>query len=449
MNLEIFKQLYLNREAMKVRLYRVLACMLVMLPGMHHCFCTQGESPREPDNPGAFEGVHRPCDSIVSDLLDFLPGYMEEKHIPGCAIALIHDHGIAWSMGFGVLNTITRKPVERETVFEVASNSKIVTAAVALLLVEQGKLALDTPLNSYLATPWLPDTPYREAITLRHVLTHTSGLGHNNMSREVLFPPGTGYQYSNLGFNYLQHVMEEISGKPLEALASTLVFEPAGMEYTSYINKKSLRRKLANGHVPGSYLLGLSGTFFGVSLLLIWVPGLLIHRVSRKRWLPKKRTVFHGLLLTVITVAADHLWFLWDGGLAEIRLADRPVWPGIPIPGPVDVSGRKGPVPSPPRFARQQNQGPSGCLAACCSLRPGVDHTGDPKHSRAQMACHPGHGARFPSHHSSGYGPFPAGDFQTGPWGCSVVSAHDGSPGKLAPPDLMGAGRGYFPRSPG
>ena len=285
---------------MRISHKRVIVCILVMLCGLHHSIYTKGEILNGPFKPGAKQGLYTPGDTIVRDLQDFLPGYMKDKHIPGCAISLIYDHRIAWSEGFGYLNSITRKPVEGESVFEVASNSKIVASCVALLLVEQGKLALDTPLNSYLAEPWLPDTTYREVITLRHVLSHSSGLGHNSMGREVLFPPGSDYQYSNLGFTYLQHVIEQLSGKSLEELASTLVFEPMGMSSTSYTNPKRLRPKLANGHVPGSYLLGLSGIFFLASLLLLWVPGLLIYRFTRKRWLPKKRTVINGLLLTVL-----------------------------------------------------------------------------------------------------------------------------------------------------
>lgn len=274
--------------------------IFVMLSGGHHPLCLNGETLVEPLNSGTFQGWYKPCDTMINDLMDFLPGYMKDKQIPGCAISLIYDHKIAWSEGFGYQNTITRKPVERETVFEVASNSKIVTACVALLLVEQGKLALDTPLNRYLTEPWLPDSEYRDVITLRHLLSHSSGLGHNNMNRKILFPPGTRYHYSNLGFTYLQQVIEQIYGRPLEQVASALVFEPMGMPNTSFTNKKSLHSKLANGHVPGSYLLGLSGTLILVSLLLLWVPGILIFRFTKKRWLPTKRMLIHGLLLTVI-----------------------------------------------------------------------------------------------------------------------------------------------------
>jgi CubicO group peptidase (beta-lactamase class C family) len=298
--LNLLKQLYINQEAMKVHLNQLVVCMFIILSGMHHSLCIHGETPVDPFAPGAFQGLFTPGDSIIRDLQDFLPGYMKAKQIPGCAISLIQDHRIAWTEGFGYLNTITRKPVDSETVFEVASNSKLLTSCVALLLVEQGKLSLDKPLNSYLDEPWLPDTTHREEITLRHVLSHSSGLGHNEMNRTVQFPPGTAYQYSNLGFTYLQKVIEQLTGKPLEEVASELVFEPMGMAYTSYTNKKDLRPKLANGHVSGGYLLGISGTLFLISLLVIWLPGILILRVTRKRWLPEKRTLIYGLLLTVL-----------------------------------------------------------------------------------------------------------------------------------------------------
>jgi CubicO group peptidase (beta-lactamase class C family) len=297
----------------------VMVFILVMLSGGHHSLCLKGETPVEPLYQEAFQGLYKPCDTIIRDLLDLLPGYMKDNHIPGCAISLIYDHSLAWSEGFGYQNTITRKAVERETVFEVASNSKIVTACVSLLLVDHGKLSLDTPLNSYLKEPWLPDSEYRDVITLRHVLSHSSGLGHNNMSRELLFPPGTGYHYSNLGFTYLQQVIEEITGRPLEQVASTLVFEPRGMSYTSFTNKKSLRSKLANGHVQGSYLLGLSGGLFLVSLLLIWVPGILIFRFTRKHWLPERRMLIQGLLLTVILWLA--ITFIFFGIVGWLKYA--------------------------------------------------------------------------------------------------------------------------------
>ena len=65
-----------------------------------------------------------------------------------------------------------------------------ITAYIALRLVDQGLLSLDEPLDTYLPDPWLPPSEYRDIITLRHVLSHSAGLGHGTTSRHSLFPPG-------------------------------------------------------------------------------------------------------------------------------------------------------------------------------------------------------------------------------------------------------------------
>jgi len=120
--------------------------------------------------------LSEPVEAIVVDLESYIPEYMCEKDIPGVAIALIREGKVVWTEGFGVVNTITAKPVTSETLFEVTFNSKVVTAYIALRLVDQGRLSLDEPLNAYLPEPWLPPSEYRNAVTLRQVLSHTSGL---------------------------------------------------------------------------------------------------------------------------------------------------------------------------------------------------------------------------------------------------------------------------------
>jgi CubicO group peptidase (beta-lactamase class C family) len=154
-----------------------------------------------------------PFETIIADLESYIPGYMREEGIPGVAIALIRDGEIVWTEGFGAVNTITAKPVTAETLFEVASNSKVVSAYIALRLVDQGKLSLDKHLNDYLAEPWLPPSDYRDAITLRHVVSHSSGLGQ--IGRKSLFAPGRDYYYSAGGLHYLQAVIEQVPERQL------------------------------------------------------------------------------------------------------------------------------------------------------------------------------------------------------------------------------------------
>jgi len=241
-----------------------------------------------------------PVDSIISDLESYIPEFLEKKSIPGVAIALIRGGKVIWTEGYGLRNSFTTKPVSGETPFELASNSKIVTAYIALRLVDQNILSLDKPLNTYLSEPWLPLTEYRDVITLRQVLSHSSGLRHNSRHQDHLFPPGSAYYYSNIGFSYLQEVIEHITRQSLEEVAQEMAFKPLRMSSSSYINQGTIRARLANGHVGGSFLIKFSGITFVITLLCVMLPGLLIHKIRTGRWLPANRVWIGALILSFV-----------------------------------------------------------------------------------------------------------------------------------------------------
>ncbi len=243
-----------------------------------------------------------PVEAIVADLEKFVPEYMREQNIPGVGIALIRDGKAVWTKGFGVANTITRRPITPETVFEVASNSKVVTAYIALRLVDQGLLSLDKPLNAYLPEPWLPPSKYRDAITLRHVLSHSSGLGHSTTSRESLFPPGRGYSYSAIGIQYAQAVIEQVTGQPLEQVAQEMVFTPLGMSSSSFVNRPDLTARTANGHLHAIVPALLFAVCYLVFLVIVGLVGLVIHRIRKGQWKLTRRVVM--IILTVAFVLA-------------------------------------------------------------------------------------------------------------------------------------------------
>ena len=230
--------------------------------------------------------LSEPTDVIVADLENYIPDYMQENRIPGVAIALIRDGKIVWTEGFGVENAITRKPVTPETAFEVASNSKVVTAYTALRLVDQGSLSLDEPLNAYLPEPWLPPSEYRDTITLRHVLSHSSGLGQTG--RESLFAPGRGYYYSGSGLHYAQAVIEQITGQPLEDVAQEMAFVPLGMSSSSFVNPTEITPRTANGHVRASVPAILFTVPFVASLVIVGILGVVILRILTGRWRPTR-----------------------------------------------------------------------------------------------------------------------------------------------------------------
>jgi len=189
--------------------------------------------------------MSEPLEEVVADLESFIPAYMHQEDIPGVSVALIRNGEVVWTEGFGVANALIKKPVTQETLFEVASNSKVVTAYIALRLVDQGKLSLDVPLNAYLTEPWLPPSEYRDIITLRHVLSHNSGLGHNSLSRDSLFAPGQGYSYSAIGFLYLQAVIEQITDQSPSRIRPSVTFLAARSLLLSAFLRKARKKIMA------------------------------------------------------------------------------------------------------------------------------------------------------------------------------------------------------------
>ncbi len=241
--------------------------------------------------------LSEPVEAVVADLEGYIPEYMRQENIPGVAIALVRDGEVVWTEGFGVANAFTRQPVTPDTLFEVASNSKIVTTYIALRLVDQGVLSLDEPLNAYLPEPWLPASEYRDAITLRHVLSHSSGLGHGTTSRENLFAPGRGYSYSAVGFQYLQVVIEQVTGESLDQVAQELVYTPLGMSSSSFVNRSEFTPRTANGHLRAILPALLVTVSYAVFLVIVGLLGLVILRIRTGQWRPTRRMAIGTLLV--------------------------------------------------------------------------------------------------------------------------------------------------------
>lgn len=262
--------------------------------------------------------LSEPVDAVVADLERYIPGFMRQQDIPGLSIALIRDGEVVWTEGFGVTNTITRKQATSETLFEVASNSKVVTAYIALQLVDQGLLSLDEPLDTYLSEPWLPASEYRDAVTLRQVLSHSSGLGANLLlNRDIQFSPGSHYFYSGIGFLYLQEVLEQVTGSSLEDLAQEMVFEPLGMSSSSFVQQSELNARTANGHVHSLLPVLLFVIPFLISLLLVGFSGTLILRILRGRWRPTWRMVIVGCAVAYVLSLVPALVVLGRNGIME------------------------------------------------------------------------------------------------------------------------------------
>jgi len=189
-----------------------------------------------------------------------LSARMAFYNVPGLSIAVINDNKIEWARGYGVLKAGTGTPVTTESLFEAASTSKLVTAAIALRYVQEGALKLDEDVNAYLRSWRIPENEFtrEKKVTLRLLLTHQSGLPTTNFGYDaeagiptliqVLngespaqnrpavaeFVPGSKWQYSNIGYDVIQQLLEDVAGKPFEHVAREIVFEPLGMKSSTF-----------------------------------------------------------------------------------------------------------------------------------------------------------------------------------------------------------------------
>jgi CubicO group peptidase (beta-lactamase class C family) len=185
---------------------------------------------------------------------------MKELNIPGVSVAVIHNGQIEWARGYGFAR-IGGPVVTPDTMFQAGSISKPVATLAALRLVEQGKLALDTDINTELKSWKLPVDPVQAGrlVTLRQLLTHTGGTtvhgfpGYaqnepvptliqvlngekpaNTPAIRSEGPPGSKWNYSGGGFTIMQQAVIDASGEPFPKLLHDTVLAPIGMTHSTY-----------------------------------------------------------------------------------------------------------------------------------------------------------------------------------------------------------------------
>jgi CubicO group peptidase (beta-lactamase class C family) len=211
---------------------------------------------------------------------------MQAYGVPGISVAVIHQGRVDWTRGWGVRDSGTCKPVTPDTAFQAASISKMVTAAVALRMVDEGTIDLDRNINAYLRSWHLPDTDATAGnpVTLRKLLSHTAGLNvhgfpgysvgnpvpsaaqvlsgqapANSEAVRVTTPPSREWRYSGGGYVVTQVALEDVAGKqPFERLADEAIFHPLGMRHSAFAQPPSelLARNIARGHVDGRVIPG-------------------------------------------------------------------------------------------------------------------------------------------------------------------------------------------------
>jgi CubicO group peptidase (beta-lactamase class C family) len=211
---------------------------------------------------------------VMADGVDALVQMEMKQHpIPGLALEIIQNGKATKTAGYGLADLEWNAAVTPETAFEIGSVTKQFTAAAIMLLAQDGKLSVDDKLSSH-----LEGTPASWSnITLRHLLTHTSGLKNytgldgfeltrhltqaqfiRRMAREPLdFQPGAKWSYCNTGFNLLGFVIENASGKGYWQFMRERIFGPLGMSHTTDRDPRNMIPFRASGYEidrPGHYI---------------------------------------------------------------------------------------------------------------------------------------------------------------------------------------------------
>jgi CubicO group peptidase (beta-lactamase class C family) len=184
--------------------------------------------------------------------------------VPGVAIGAVDVEGI-WTFGYGITNVDHPLPVDGDTVFEIASITKTMTATVAARLASEGKLDLDALVRTYLPDFRVADPTVSATVTVRDLFTHTAGwfgeylapTGHGpdaiargvaSMTELEQVSPKGLFSYNNVSLIVAGRVVEVASGQPYREAVENLLFLPLDMERSTFDPTAVLYERLAAGH---------------------------------------------------------------------------------------------------------------------------------------------------------------------------------------------------------
>ena len=201
--------------------------------------------------------------AVLSRIDSVVKAEMSRQKIPGVAVAIVSKGTVMMAKGYGEANVEHHVAVTPETVFESGSVGKQFTSTAVMLLVEDGKIGLEDPITKY-----FPDAPASWAgITVRHLLTHTSGIPdyttdamdyrkdytEDDIEKIAFglkpeFPPGSRWNYSNTGYVLLGIIIHKASGKFYGDVLRDRVFQPLGMKSARIISEADIVPHRAAGY---------------------------------------------------------------------------------------------------------------------------------------------------------------------------------------------------------
>lgn len=198
----------------------------------------------------------------------YLQQHLIKDSIPGMSFSIAYKGKVVKTANLGYANLENQVPASQQTVYELASVSKPITATGLMLLVEQGKVSLDSSIAKYLGTS-VPDNYH--PITIRQLMSHTAGIASDHYTYTKLYAPtplrytskdqltdlfalkptaapGDKYQYSNAGFFLQAAIIEAVTGLTYQQYIQKEIFDKAGMAHSYFINGDSIVPHHAQGY---------------------------------------------------------------------------------------------------------------------------------------------------------------------------------------------------------
>jgi D-alanyl-D-alanine carboxypeptidase len=211
----------------------------------------------------------------ISFFRQWVQAQLAVREQPAVSIAVAYDQDLIWAEGFGFADVEKQVPATPQTIYRIASITKLFTSTAIVQLRDAGKLQLDDPVEKYL--PWfkVQSSFENEApVTIRNLLTHTAGLpreakfpywstlefpSKEEISAELpnqsfSYPPYTRWKYSNLGLSLAGHIVEAITGQTFDDYIQEKILDPLGMSSTSVHLSDEHMQRLATGYtrrIPG------------------------------------------------------------------------------------------------------------------------------------------------------------------------------------------------------
>ncbi len=200
----------------------------------------------------------------VDEIDNFVLHQMDSLGIPAVSMAIIDNSKIVYHRTFGVKNKNTKEPINANSLFDAGSLTKTLFAYWVLKAVDKNQLDLDRPLYQYLPYPDIEYDERYKLITARMVLSHTSGFPNwrrfnDNRKLDIKFPPGTDFNYSGEGYEYLANVLahlNNITKDSLEILIRKDLYKPLRMKNSSTIWDKQVSTNRIDGHINGKIAKG-------------------------------------------------------------------------------------------------------------------------------------------------------------------------------------------------